>query len=93
MGLSKSIAVLSYKSCGIQEDMTLTYTYTYCLLYKTYTKYNKDASGKSELHIYHVLLGNLHDCSPSYFIQLFRLGEHLIFGTNKTCHAVVAVLL
>ena len=39
MGLSKSIAVLSYKSCGIQEDMTVTYTYTYCLLYNAYTKY------------------------------------------------------
>ena len=38
-GLSKSTAVLSYKSCGIQQDMTVTYTYTYCLLYKTYTKY------------------------------------------------------
>lgn len=46
MGLSKSIEVLSYKTGGIEEEVTVTYSYIYCLLYKTYIKFNKDESGK-----------------------------------------------
>jgi hypothetical protein len=48
---------------------------------------------KSKSHTYHMLLGDLHDGSPCYFIQLLRLGEHLIFGSYQAYHAIVAIFL
>jgi hypothetical protein len=48
---------------------------------------------KSKSHTYHMLLGDLHDSSPRYFIQLLCLGEHLILGSYQAYHAIVAIFL